>query len=130
MRKILGAAVALGLTAALIAPAHARLLRCTVEDAREVVDGTLEPTKISEISIGHEMFFDEAENRLTLPGGISWFFDRIQDGSADNDLVALRVYQGPANAAVMTWRIRVWEPDLPFLFVYGAEVQSGQCKPF
>lgn len=116
----------------LLAPnvAQARLLRCKVEDAREPNAGTLETSEINQLSVGQEMLFDEVEGVLTMPGGIRWHFNQIQAGTAENDLIAIRTLAGPASIAQMIFRLRSWEPDLQFLFVFGWEVQSGRCRPF
>jgi hypothetical protein len=74
-----------------------------------------------------EFLFDEADGRLRWLGLVDTY-DVLQTGTNENDMVAARVYKGPASTSLRTLRIRTWRPTMPFVYVNDDEIFTGTCR--
>lgn len=57
-------------------------------------------------------------------------FAIFQNGTTENDLVAVRTIEGAGGRRIFVLRIRTWQDTLPFSLLSDDEVFVGNCRLF
>ena len=112
-----------------------KLYTCVTEDVRELSDdGKLfkdgDTVRLYIERVFPRFTFDLATGVLRTGTGDSTprKMEIIEKGSRVNDIVALRTYQGTDRSGLNVFSIRIWKPEMPFLFLHGGAVLTGRCR--
>lgn len=114
--------------------ATARLFRCTVLTHGALLEsGKLGPTNLTKslAPVRREFVFDEGTQVLRWENGdLPWQYRKLQEGTDQNALVAIRILDGVASVVVDVLRIQTWREGWPFMLVEQDYVHTGKCKKF
>lgn len=105
-----------------------RVFACHVQDAVSWKSGLLDNSGIVQNYIGRSLLFDAASGLLRFWTDQPWEYEVIDRGS-ENDLVAVRVFHGPATTFVGLLRIRTWEKPMTFTYSDSNGHLAGICNP-
>ena len=110
-----------------------RLYLCKTEDVQELGEnGRHERNMVTKQSMQlySRFTFDEETGLLRMgSAGIIRKMKVVQKGTSENSAVGLFTYHGPGSAGADVFRIRVWEDEMPLMFVDTDSVYTGRCKP-
>ena len=104
---------------------------CVTKDVQEIgPKGTLVRNKIKVFykKSFPTFVFDEVSGLLRKGSLDPEKFQLIQKGSYENSSIGLLKYNGIAASGVEVFRIKTWEKEMPFLFLDGYIVFTGNCK--
>ena len=135
MRKIILIAIALMLVPNEVsASPKGNLFSCTVEDVQKLQDtgalGRDGYTKLVRTTF-KSIIYDEATGVLRHgSSGVSWQMKVVQKGTKENSSIGLREYHGRAASGADIIRIQTFIKEMPFMYVFGSEIHTGNCKRF
>lgn len=96
-------------------------------------DGRLAPNNLQKslASIQTQFLYDDSTQVLRWEAGNEpWEYRRLQEGSTQNGLVAVRIYPGTSQTVVDVLRIKTYLKNWPFMLIEGDEVYTGTCKRY
>jgi hypothetical protein len=129
--RLLIVITALGMVTTAV-PGHAgsRIFKCEIAHAQTLLgDGSMGPDNMTKLFAQRRspVRFDEASGLLRFDTAEPDSFQLIQEGTSESDLVAIRQFRGPAAVVIQVFRIRTWEPAVPFSLIFSEDVYSGTC---
>lgn len=131
---MLGVFVLVSLIPAASAQVSDRLFQCIVLSTNTLLpDGRLGSTPYLQgrAKVQNEFVYDDASQTLRWEMSDSvWRYKRVQEGTDQNGLVAVRLYEGGASVVVDVLRIKTYEKSWPFLLMEQDEISTGTCKKF
>lgn len=108
------------------ASAENRIFACQIQDAVKWHSGQLEHSGVIQHFVGRGLVFDSASGLLRFFDDQPWEY-RIVGRGEENDLVALRVFNGPASTFVGVLRIRTWSDPMTFTYTDSNGHLAGVC---
>ena len=136
IKRIILAALVGVLVSGSVTAGQGKLYACITEDVRSLSDDGKLIKNEDTVRLYTEMTFprftyDAATGvlRYGSEDTTPLKMEIMMRGSKVNDIVAFRTFRGTGSSGVNVFRIRVWKPEMPFLYLHTTEVLTGRCRP-
>tara|TARA_R110000868_G_scaffold408936_1_gene693327 strand:+ start:1007 stop:1441 length:435 start_codon:yes stop_codon:yes gene_type:complete len=109
---------------------------CEIKDITRMGNGKLIRDSWTKTLLAHRSYISYFESNGYLQtgdgagSGNTWKMKVVQKGSRENSSIGVREYHGLASSGVDTIRIQTWAPGMPFMYTFGDEIYTGNCKLF